>query len=218
MENACQLNESELMGRPMYIEPAGTDGRRKKDATPVEGCWFCLGNSNADVNLVCSVGEETYVALDKGAISDDHVLIVPVEHYACSLDLPDSTLHEVSRYLSALKSYYASKGKVMIGFERFMRLRKTGGNHCHINIIGISSQDAARAEEAFQQAGARQGHGFHKVEGTNDAQIKEKMTEVVGDGEYFAAILPDGSRLVHPIHYGTCMCHDLGPKVLKMLE
>jgi hypothetical protein len=32
------------------------------------------------------------------------------------------------------------------------------------------------------------------------------MRDIVGDGEYFAAILPDGSRLVHPIAYGGFSC------------
>ena len=38
---------------------------------PVEGCWFCLSNPSADVELVASVGEECYVALDKGAITGE---------------------------------------------------------------------------------------------------------------------------------------------------
>ena len=29
-------------------------------------------------------GEECYVALDKGAITGEHVLVLPVEHYASS--------------------------------------------------------------------------------------------------------------------------------------
>ena len=42
-------------------------------------------------------GEECYLALDKGAISDLHVLVVPVEHYPSSLAAPATTLEEMER-------------------------------------------------------------------------------------------------------------------------
>ncbi len=44
-----------------------------------------------------SAGEECYVALDKGAITDQHVLVLPVEHYASSLAAPASTTEEIAR-------------------------------------------------------------------------------------------------------------------------
>ena len=31
-------------------------GSKAPTGTPVEGCWFCLSNPNADVNLVASIG------------------------------------------------------------------------------------------------------------------------------------------------------------------
>ena len=207
MERACQMNEQELMGRKLYIEPAAT---RKKDAAPVDGCWFCLSNPNADIQLVASVGQESYVVLDKGPINDTHVLILPIEHHACTLDLPSSTLHEVARYMSALSSYYASLGKVMVGFERFMRLKKSGGNHCHVNVLGVDPSalhedhqvaDAQTTiQNAFEDAAKAIGHTFTHIPSTADPEtMRENLRDIVGDGEYFAAILPDGSRLVHPL-------------------
>ena len=46
------------------------------------------------------------------------------------------------RYMSALSSYYASKGLALVAFERFLALRKTGagGNHCHVNVIGVPKE------------------------------------------------------------------------------
>ena len=34
------------------------------------------------MELVASVGEEMYVALDKGPINPSHCLVIPIEHYA----------------------------------------------------------------------------------------------------------------------------------------
>lgn len=217
MERACQMNEQELMGRQLFIEPASAQGR-KKDAAPVEGCWFCLSNPNADVHLVCSVGQESYIALDKGPIdTTSHVLILPIEHHACSLDLPPSALEEIERYLSALSSYFASQGKAMVGFERFMRLKKSGGNHCHINVIGISLQNANTAKSAFINAGKQQGHSFTEVQAGGIHTVQDGIRDIAGDGEYFCAILPDGSRLVHPIAYGERHPLSFGRDVLAEL-
>lgn len=41
------------------------------------------------------------------------------------------------RYMSALRCCYAAQGLELVGFERHLRLRGKGGNHCHINLIGV---------------------------------------------------------------------------------
>lgn len=49
---------AELMGRTLFIDAATSAAEAKaRVVKPVEGCWFCLSNPNADVELVASVGE-----------------------------------------------------------------------------------------------------------------------------------------------------------------
>lgn len=208
MERACQLNGTDLMGRELFIEPASTETRERRphQAKPVDGCWFCLSNPNADINLVASVGEECYVALDKGAITDRHVLILPVEHYPCSLDAPAHTAAEIERYLSALKSCFAAEGKEMVAFERYMRLKKSGGNHCHINVIAVSPAAARQARLVFESTAARHGFAMSHLPAASVEDAREALRGAVDNGEYFVALLPDGSRLVHPIAYGEDPC------------
>lgn len=221
MERACQLNLTEFMGRQLAIEPAaGTQGVHKRAVTPapaVEGCWFCLSNSNADTSLVASVGEEAYLALDKGAITDDHVLILPVEHYPCALDASIGAATEIDRYVSALRSFYASKGKEIVGFERYMRFKKTGGNHCHLNFIAISRTAAQESKKAFEEAGQQHGLNFAYLPPAAGEEAWETVRENAGNGEYFVAFLPDGARLVHPITPGVQCPLNFGREVLARL-
>ena len=49
------------------------------------------------------------MAVDKGAIDDGHVLVLPIEHFPNSLGVPASTYAEMDRYLSALRSCYAAQ-------------------------------------------------------------------------------------------------------------
>ncbi|KAL4423189.1 hypothetical protein ABPG77_000322 [Micractinium sp. CCAP 211/92] len=219
MERACQLTGSQLLGRTLHID-ASTSGAAgaARAVQPVEGCWFCLSNPNADVELVASVGEECYVALDKGAITDQHVLVLPVEHYASSLAAPASTTEEMARYLSALRSCFAAGGKELAGFERYMKLRKSGGNHCHLNAIAVPAAAAKQARAAFERAAERHGFSFtHLPKVADDAAAREQLRTAVGEGEYFLALLPDGSRLVHPIAYGERFPLNFGREVLAQL-
>lgn len=221
MESACQLNGVELMGRELYIAPAREEKPKEKggEAVPVEGCWFCLSNPNADVQLVASINEESYLALDKGAITNRHILVVPVEHHASSLDAPLSTWQEMERYMSSLKSCFASEGKTLVGFERYMRLRKSGGNHCHINVIAVPLEIAKNSRQVFEDSALK--HGFHFTylppEESFGDKGREALSTIVGNKEYFLAFLPDGSRLVHPIAYGEKHPLNFGREVLSKL-
>ena len=49
------------------------------------------------------------MALDKGAITDSHVLVLPIEHFPSSLHLSASAFAEMERYLSALRTCFGSQ-------------------------------------------------------------------------------------------------------------
>ena len=44
------------------------------------------------------LAEEAYLALDQGAISDTHVLVVPIDHAASSADLKAGAFAEMERW------------------------------------------------------------------------------------------------------------------------
>lgn len=49
------------------------------------------------IKEVSAAGEDCYLALDKGAITDQHVLVLPVEHYPSSLSLAPPVWEEMER-------------------------------------------------------------------------------------------------------------------------
>lgn len=49
------------------------------------------------LNGIVACTQESYLALDKGPISDEHVLIIPVDHYASSMALTPLCYSEVER-------------------------------------------------------------------------------------------------------------------------
>ncbi len=55
------------------------------------------------------------MAVDKGAIMDGHVLVLPIEHYPSQLSLSASAFSEMERYLSALRSCFAAQVHIASG-------------------------------------------------------------------------------------------------------
>lgn len=214
---AVGLNGQLMMGRPLTVAPATpTLGQAAAGAVgkPVEKCWFCLSTTAADVALVASVGEEVYMALDKGPISPQHVLLVPIEHYPSLAAVHASCYAEMERYLSALRACYAAGGKELVAFERHLRLSNMGGNHCHVNCLAISPIAARKARATFLQH--CKDAGFRLVElvpGTDQAALQDE----VGSGEYFLGMLPDGSRIVCTIPKGLRCPITLGREILAEL-
>lgn len=50
-----------------------------------------------------SIGNEVYLAIAKGGLTDDNILITPMEHHPSSHSLPTSTYEEVAKFKAALK-------------------------------------------------------------------------------------------------------------------
>ena len=69
-------------------------------------------------HLVVSVGDHAYLALPKGGLNPEHILILPIAHYASLLDLPQEVEDEVNKFKSALKKCFKKQGKAAVIFER----------------------------------------------------------------------------------------------------
>lgn len=67
---------------------------------------------------MCIVSLQCYLALAKGGLLPDHVLILPIGHYQSVVDLSSEVMEEVTKYKSALKKFFRSKGKKYVLFER----------------------------------------------------------------------------------------------------
>ena len=96
----------------------GDDFQAKKPRQPMGPCWFCLSGAEVEKHLIVSIGDHSYLALPKGGLTPDHVLILPIAHYASLLDIPEEVETEISKFKKALKSCFKKQGKSVVFFER----------------------------------------------------------------------------------------------------
>eukprot|EP00232_Nephroselmis_pyriformis_P016762 CAMPEP_0182878580 /NCGR_PEP_ID=MMETSP0034_2-20130328/15439_1 /TAXON_ID=156128 /ORGANISM="Nephroselmis pyriformis, Strain CCMP717" /LENGTH=642 /DNA_ID=CAMNT_0025011473 /DNA_START=1 /DNA_END=1929 /DNA_ORIENTATION=+ len=214
VEKAIVLSGMEMMGRELFIDAAAAGSKPRgpaPDGRPVGSCWFCLSNGEADTHLVTSVGEEMYLAVDKGAIVPMHALMLPVEHMPNTLYLSDGAFAESEKYLSALRTCFAAQGQELVCFERYLQLRKSGGNHSHVNVAPVPRARAGAVRGVFEAHAKKTGFEFeHHLPAVSGEDGRSNLRVAVGEEEFIRVVLPDGSSLVHvitkeerhPMNYG----------------
>uniref|UniRef100_U3KEF0 CWF19 like cell cycle control factor 1 n=1 Tax=Ficedula albicollis TaxID=59894 RepID=U3KEF0_FICAL len=204
------LNKHQGKKRPSDGKERGDSQPKqaKKPPQPTGPCWFCLASPEVEKHLVVSIGTHCYLALAKGGLSPDHVLILPIGHYQSVVDLSSEVLEEVTKYKAALKEFFRSKGKRYVLFERNYR-----SQHLQLQVIPVpldlcTSEDI---KEAFiTQAQEQQIELLEIPEHSDIAQVAQPGTP------YFYVELDTGEKLFHrirgrfPLQFGRCPAWEWG--------
>ena len=155
-----------------------------------DSCWFCMSSPKFESHLVSSIGEETYVAMAKGPLTDHHALVLPIVHKRCLLELSESEEKEVSAYLEAMRRCCEARGQQLVVFERYMG--RSQFEHMHLQAVPLPAHLAAGAREHFERHGAKLGVKFEVLPpGTS---LDEAMETVE---PFFRVELPSGEQLLH---------------------
>ncbi|RZB71826.1 zinc finger CCCH domain-containing protein 64-like isoform X2 [Glycine soja] len=176
------------------------EGGRLPSRRPGSGrskeCWFCLSSPNVESHLIISIGENYYLALAKGPLVEDHVLIIPVEHMPSTLSMSSESEIELSRFQNSLKSYCKSQEKEVIFFE-WVSVR---GTHANLQAIPIPSSKAIMAEKIFNLAAQKLRFEFvtKKFDSISDGR-KFLKAQIDGDSSLFYAQIPGGTILLHHV-------------------
>ncbi|XP_063980346.1 CWF19-like protein 1 isoform X2 [Diachasmimorpha longicaudata] len=148
-------------------------------------CWFCLSSPSVEKHLVISVGTEVYVALAKGGLVYDHLLILPISHHQSFSIVPESVEKEIELYKKAIGRYYKSSGRVPVFFERNYK-----SSHCQLQAVPVDEETASELYGVFQDVADDNGIEL--------SQIPEhsQLRQIAPPGAtYFYAQLPNGVML-----------------------
>ena len=67
------------------------------------------------------------------------------------------------------------QGKDTVSFERFLHFKKSGGNHCHFNVIAVKPSQGHKAEAMFQAAADRVGMTLQRVAGPSRVRFRSHV-------------------------------------------
>lgn len=76
---------------------------------------------------------QCYMALAKGGLTPDHVLLLPIGHYQSVVELPSEAVDELQKYKNAVRKLYKSRGRRCVLFERNYR-----SQHLQLQVLCLS--------------------------------------------------------------------------------
>ncbi|EHA53148.1 cwfJ domain-containing protein [Pyricularia oryzae 70-15] len=145
--------------------------RNDRNRSPPPGpdrCFFCLSNPNLPTHMVCTIGEDAYIATAKGPLPSAqtfqeqglnfpaHMIIVPLTH-APTLTTkhmgPEAevTFKECTRFRESLQAMVSSLSKHKLGTVSW-EISRERGIHPHWQVMPISTDMIKKGlvEAAFQ--------------------------------------------------------------------
>ncbi|XP_013839114.1 CWF19-like protein 1 isoform X2 [Sus scrofa] len=135
--------------------------------------------------------KKCYLALAKGGLSDDHVLILPIGHYQSVVELSAEVVEEVEKYKATLRRFFKSRGKRCVLFERNYK-----SHHLQLQVIPVPLSRCATDDikDAFiTQAQEQQIELLEIPEHSDIKQIAQP------GAAYFYVELDTGEKLFHRI-------------------
>lgn len=96
-------------------------------------CWFCLGNPEFRKHLVVHVGQHFYMALAKGGLIENHLVIVPIEHLPSTEPLSAELIDELCVLRRSLDALFKDDGLIGVYFC----LCHIQSHHWHMQCVAI---------------------------------------------------------------------------------
>lgn len=161
---------------------------KRKQPVPQGPCWFCLASPEVEKHLVISIGECFYLALAKGALTCDHVLILPIGHHQSTIEMDQEALEELEKFKEALQKCYASRQKRAVFFERNYR-----SSHLQIQVVPLPVSLMSRVKSVFVDYGQSVGLDLDEIPPNSD------LRQIVGAGRPYFYVEVEGTKLLHRI-------------------
>ncbi|KAL5112138.1 CWF19-like protein 1 [Taenia crassiceps] len=129
-----------------YDKPHSTESTHKGH----DACWFCLGNPQVAKHLLVTIATHAYVALPRGPLVKDHVLILTVGHHQSWLACPEVVQADIEAYKKSLRGMFREEGKVMVTFERNYKT-----HHYQLQVVPVPFPVAGEVKKAFLEIWSR---------------------------------------------------------------
>ncbi|KAL7061834.1 hypothetical protein AAHC03_0833 [Spirometra sp. Aus1] len=178
-----------------------------------DGCWFCLGNPQVAKHLVVTIATQAYLAMPRGPLVKDHLLILTVGHYQNWMACPVSVRKDIDAYKTSLRAMYKSEGKAMVAFERNFKT-----HHYQLQVVPVPFSVAAEVKKAFLSLSQNLEGSPCRLESLPKSAALEDFSRP--GVPYFYVELPTGEKLFNTIEKDQIASSDInfGRAVLASSE
>lgn len=160
-------------------------------------CWFCLASANCEKHLIVHVEEECYLALPRGGIQLEHVLLVPVSHQANLAQFLQANQPEVLKLVLRVQRMFAQQGFGVLLTDRSLVYGKAAQQHAYLELLPVPLDKLAGAAGRFEQQAQELGIAFTPVPAAASG-VAEQLAHLSREtGEYLFVSLPSGQAFIH---------------------
>nr|VZI06197.1 unnamed protein product [Spirometra erinaceieuropaei] len=167
-----------------------------------DGCWFCLGNPQVAKHLVVTIATQAYLAMPRGPLVKDHLLILTVGHYQNWMACPVSVRKDIDAYKTSLRAMYKAEGKAMVAFERNFKT-----HHYQLQVVPVPFSVAAEVKKAFLSLSQNLEGSPCRLESLPKSAALEDFSRP--GVPYFYVELPTGEKLFNTIEKDQIASSDI---------
>lgn len=150
-----------------------------------EKCWFCLSSPDVEKHLVITVGDNFYLALPKGPVSENHIMILCIIHIQSSAQLSNESWDELKKFKGAIRKFYDSLGMVCTFIERNYRT-----SHLLIDCIPVRKELEWQIKLAVEDRAEEKNLHFETLPALEDP------SDLPDKSPYFVVELPNGTAML----------------------
>ena len=199
-------NKFSLNGRKIFF---GLENKPNKAKS--YDCWFCLSNDKTDKSLIFYIGNDIYLALDKGPIAQRHIQIIPIDHYDKSFLLPFNVQEEIRAIKTKLlKIFETSYNQNLIFYERAVKLRNDI-SHMLIHCVPFAKEKSEEFIKGFEQFTKKNKQDFFKI------KENENLKDFCEDDDLYVylEVLHENTRHRYMCQYGEKNQKFVGQDVIR---
>lgn len=137
-------NGADLEGRLISVGKSTPESSKPKKQ-PVPSCWFCLSSPKCEERLIVEVYQHWYVAVPKGQMTDQHLMVVPIVHVGSREDYRTEVREELGEVLGKLRTKLGD----FLAFE-YGKNEARGIYHLYINIVPLETEQIEWLLTKFQ--------------------------------------------------------------------
>jgi hypothetical protein len=140
------------------------------------------------VHLIVSVGEHSYLALPRGAVTPQHVLIAPIDCVPSRVHLAAAAKAEMIRFQDIVEKMFQKNGAVSLRFERALRTKGSRDHmQAHMIPLPVATTQLSKSFSIFLQKASAHQLKFHEIQvscfscvSCCDSAVKPKLVRVAG--------------------------------------
>lgn len=117
------------------------------------------------MHLIVSVGEHSYLALPRGAVTPQHALIAPIECVPSRVHLSAAARAEMVRFQDSVESMFQAQGCVSLRYERALRTKGSRDHmQAHMIPLSLNAVQLSKSFAVFLQKASAAQLKFHEIQ------------------------------------------------------